>query len=276
MNHSKQNIRLGVMGFFAMSIGVFTIYNWFQKVSDPPYIPIFVCDPSDPVDTRECLAAADGICARGQRRCHSSGRYWLDQCEPMIMPEDRAEICDNGEDDNCDGWMDEVGCRPQIRTFEVDDFEFADQETIWDGIQDSDWWMVDLSQGRRQLRRPLGCEPHERGCQTRWEGNRIRGVYWIPSVFEEDPSPFEGGYRYAGRLWEGDMLRAGEIGLFCVRDVAHDVTLCDYHVCDAPEACRVHQFLLDIYTVVSDAYHIADGRWIERPPIPEVFFRSQI
>lgn len=274
MSQPKTGIRLYIVTAGVFAVGLTCMYQWFQRVSDPPYIPIFVCDPSDPTDTKECLAMADGICARGLRLCHRSGRYWLDQCEPIVLPEDREEICDNGQDDNCDGWLDEVGCRPQIRVIDIE--QLADPEVFWSEAEDNGWWMVDLEEERLHVRQPLGCEPHERACRGFWRSALVSAVYWLPELFEEDPLPYEGGYRYAGRLWEGDRLRAGEIGLFCTRDVVLDATLCEYHVCDAPDDCLAHECLLDSYTVVTDAYIIADGRWIDHPPVPEIFFRSQM
>lgn len=70
-----------------------------------------MCGECTPGDTRPCYGGAAGtagrgICREGTQTC-GTARAWLTSCPGEVRPQ-AAEVCDNAQDDNCNGSVDEM------------------------------------------------------------------------------------------------------------------------------------------------------------------------
>jgi hypothetical protein len=61
------------------------------------------CEPTS--ERQDCETKHPGACATGVQRCilEAGGIWAWSRCEPDVEPGSRAEICDNAQDDDCDG-----------------------------------------------------------------------------------------------------------------------------------------------------------------------------
>ncbi|MFH1808141.1 MAG: RHS repeat-associated core domain-containing protein, partial [Pseudomonadota bacterium] len=73
-----------------------------------------------PAEEQSCSTGLQGVCASGRQTCINPG-VWS-ECVPDVTPGERDEICDNFDDDDCDGKTDaeDEHCQPATRTTNAD------------------------------------------------------------------------------------------------------------------------------------------------------------
>ena len=70
----------------------------------------WTCDPNaNPPESNTCTTSLPGICSEGTQTCDTGvpggGGTW-GNCDPNVNPGDQLEVCDDGLDNDCDGYVD--------------------------------------------------------------------------------------------------------------------------------------------------------------------------